>query len=107
MQFTLRSLTVLSPHEVAITLVDDAGDEVTFRFSAAEARGILVVSGEAAFSDRYRQVPGPALPMWPEKLAYAALKAVREPFPDDEAVALLTAQVREEVASRWRAAASE
>jgi hypothetical protein len=33
MQLTLRSLTVLSPDEVAITLADDAGAEVTFRFA--------------------------------------------------------------------------
>jgi hypothetical protein len=107
MQLTLRSLTVLSPDEVAITLADDAGDEVTFRFSITDAHGTWVVNGEAAFSDRYRLVPGPSLRIWPERLAHAALMAVREPLPDAEELALLTAQVREELDRRWRSTASE
>jgi hypothetical protein len=98
---------MLSPDEVAITLADDVGDEVTFRFSVTDAHGIWVANGEAAFSEQYRLVPGPSLPMWPERLALAALQAVREPLPDAEELAFLTAQVREELARRWRPTASE
>jgi hypothetical protein len=107
MHLTLRSLTVLSPHEVDIALADDAGNEATFRFSLTDAHGIWCINGESAFSERYRLVPGPSLPMWPEQLAYAALKAVREPFPDDEALARLNARVQEKLARKWRATASE
>ena len=100
MQLTLRSLTVLSPEEVAITLADDAGTEATFRFTVEQVQGIWVASGEPAFDARYRCVPGPALPMWPEQLAIAALQAVRQPLPDAEAAAPLNAQVREELHRR-------
>ena len=99
MQLTLRSLTVLSPDEVAITLVDDVGDEVTYRFTLMQAGKIWVIQGEPAF-ERYRLVPGPSSPMWPEQLAMAALRAVREPLPDVEELALLTTQAREELARR-------
>jgi hypothetical protein len=63
--------------------------------------------GEEAFDGRYRLVPGPALPLWPERLAVAALKAVREPLPDAEALSRLQEQVREELERRWRSTASE
>jgi hypothetical protein len=79
---------------------------VTFRFSLTDAHGIWVVNGEPAFTERYRLVPGPSLPIWPERLAVAALRAVREPLPDAETAALLTAQVREELDRRWRSTAS-
>jgi len=88
MQLTFRSLTVLSPDEVAITLVDDAGEEVTFLFTGDQTG----VTGEPAWDGHYRLVPGPSLPLWPERLAAAALRAVREPLPDAETLALLTAQ---------------
>lgn len=103
MQLTLRSLTVLSPDEVAITLADDAGVEITCRFTFEQAGGISVVQSESAFSERYRLVPGPSLPMWPERLAMEAFRAVREPFPDAEALDLLNTQVREELHRRWQA----
>jgi hypothetical protein len=107
MQLTLRSLTVLSPDEVALTVADDAGVEVTFRFTGAQIDGRIVgASGELEFCARYRCVPGPALPMWPEQLAIAALRAVRDPLPDAGTAAVLNAQVREELARRWRPAAS-
>jgi hypothetical protein len=104
---TFRSLTVLSPVMVAITLVDDAGEEVTFRFTGDDSGGIWCANGEEAFDDRYRLVPGPALPLWPERLALAALKAVREPLPDAEALSRLQEQVREDLERRWRSTGSE
>jgi hypothetical protein len=107
MQLTLRSLTVLSPDEVAITLADDAGAEVTFRFTGDQAHGIWVASGEPAFNARYRCTPGPALPLWPERLAIAALRAVREPLPDAGTAALLNARFREELDRKWPPTASE
>jgi|SRR5215469_7158410 len=102
MQLTLRSLTVLSPDEVAIMLVDDAGDEVTYRFTVEQVDRIWVDSGEPdSINARYRCVPGPALPMWPERLTIAALRAVREPLPDAETAAVLNAQVREGLNRKW------
>lgn len=100
MQLTLRSLTVLSPDEVAITLADDTGTEATFRFTVKEADGIRIASGEPEFNARYRCTPGPALPLWPERLAIAASLAVREPLPDAETAAALNAQIREDLNRR-------
>jgi hypothetical protein len=103
MPLTFRSLTVLSPDEVAITLVDDAGAGVTFWFTGDDPNGIWGAIGEEAFDGRFRLVPGPSLPLWPERLAVAALKAVREPLPDAETLALLTAQGLEDLERRWQA----
>ena len=106
-ELTMRSLVVLSPDEVAITLADEAGAEVTFRFTGTQAGGIRVINGDQAFRDRYRPVPGPALPMWPERLAGAALSAVREPLPAGEALDELTRQARRELGERWRRCSPE
>lgn len=93
----LADLTVLSPDKVAITLANETSAQVTFRFTAEQAHGVWVASSEPAFSARYRCVPGPALPLWPERLTLAALRAVREPLPDAETADQLNAQVREEL----------
>lgn len=103
MPLTFRSLTLLSPVEVAITLVDDGGEEVTFLFTGEQHQGGISAIGEPAFDGHYRLVPGPSLPMWPERLATAALRAVREPLPDAETLALLTAQGLEDLERRWQA----
>jgi hypothetical protein len=99
---TLRSLTVVSPTEVDTVFADDAGAEVSFRFTGDLTGDVLAVSGEPAFSDRYRRVPGPSLPLWPERLAAAALRAAREPLPAGETLDGLIEHAGEELRERWR-----
>ncbi|WP_412515785.1 hypothetical protein K8Z49_29440 [Actinomadura madurae] len=101
MYLTFKSLTILSDHEVAITFTDSAGEEITYRFTATEGP-IRTISGEDAFGDQYRLTPGPATPMWPERLVAKALDAYQDPLPAGETLEQLRLECREELDRRWR-----
>ena len=101
---TFRSLTVVSDNEVDLTFDADDGDTVTFRFAVSEtANRLAVTNGPPAFAQEYRQVPGPAIPTWPEQLALAALHARREPLPAGRQLDRLKAEVAEQIERRWNA----
>jgi hypothetical protein len=98
---TLRSLTILSDKEVALVFIDSAGEELTYRFTSTDTEQIEVVNGEDSFSSQYRQVPGPATPMWPERLASQALQAYQDPLPAGETLERLLTECHEESHRRW------
>lgn len=102
MSFSLTGLRVVAADAVDMSFVDGDGTEVTYRFTASYGAGLMVVSGEREFNARYRQVPGPALPMWPEKLAATAIAAQLEPLPTGADLDALTAEVRRELSERHR-----
>ncbi|TDD38146.1 hypothetical protein E1287_06240 [Actinomadura sp. KC06] len=98
---TLRSLTILSDNEVAMVFIDSAGEEMTYRFTSTDTDQIKVINGEDSFSSQYRQVPGPATPMWPERLASQALQAYQDPLPAGETLERLRTECHEELHRRW------
>lgn len=100
----MRSLTVVSDTQVALTFEDERGQAVTYRFETEIVRGgIGVTNGEDAFASVYRRVPGPAFPLWPERLAAAVLAARGEPLPAIESAERMSEQFRRSLIERWEA----
>jgi hypothetical protein len=103
MGLTLRSLTVASPNEVDIAFTDDLDSAViVHRFHGETTTVGLVINGDAEWNQRYRRVPGPVTPMWPEQLAGAVLHATAEPMPAGVELDQLTRQAQAELTERWR-----
>jgi hypothetical protein len=102
-ELVLKSLTVLSDTTAAVTFEGDDGGEVTFQFELHETgpQGLTVTNGDADFQQKYRRVPGPSFPLWPERLVAQALFARREPFPYGAELEHLTEQVRRDLTERW------
>jgi hypothetical protein len=97
----LRSLTVVSDSEVDIVFESDDGSTVTHRFTVEEAGPVLVTNGDRGFNERYRRVPGPITPVWPEQLAAAAWRARREPLPAGRALADLAGETDAKLTQAW------
>jgi hypothetical protein len=102
MSLTLRSLTFISENEIALVFdPDPPGEPVTVQFTIHQTRVVDVVSGSPEFSRRYRAVPGPALPDWPEQLVGAAWRARQEPLPDGAELDELIEDVRRQLTDAW------
>jgi hypothetical protein len=78
---TLRSLTFLTDDALAMSFDTEDGRQVTHQFTRERTGAITVVNGDDDFRHRYRQVPGPESPRWPEQFAHAAWAARDEPLP--------------------------
>lgn len=100
----LHGLSFDSDDEVRLTFVADDGSAEAFVFTINTQHGIDVVSASREFRSLYRQVPGPYLSMWPEKLAIEAWKARNDPLPSGAALAELVTEARQEVERRCQEA---
>ena len=97
---SLHSLTVISQDEIEIIFVGDDGVLISHRFYFSseglqdqridELQG---VNGDAEFQSKYRRVPGPITPLWPERLAHAARNALKSPLPAGRALEGLREEV--------------
>jgi len=88
----LRSVTIVAERVVDIKFDADDGSTVTHRFIVDDTGPITVTNGDGEFVRRYRGVPGPVTPTWPERLAAAAWRAACEPLPAGQALEDLTAE---------------
>jgi len=100
-RLTFRALSFVSESEVDLVLDADDGTPVTWRFVRAEHGGIGVINGPEEFASKYRQVPGPSFPDWPEALVRAAFAARREPLPAGVSAQKMTDEARARITKDW------
>ena len=104
MSLTIKRAEVVDDDTVDLTFTEDDGSEVTFRFSAERpVHGIGALNGDRAFGRFYRMIPGPAFPLWPERIAMQLLAARNEPFLSGDELARRKEEYYRALEERWNA----
>ena len=88
---SFKALRIVSESEVEITFEGDDGTPAVHVFTLQTVgpgpgalEGLLGINGDDDFTKKYRGVPGPHLPMWPEQLVGHAHRAALQALPAGE-----------------------